>query len=218
MIPKSRRYRLQRAIKKLANLVAYYPLNEVEGSVATNYAPATLGTLNAIINSATLGQTGKVGRAYIFDGMDNSVSLTAFTALSVSAFTIGLLLQRVAMPIGTFVWPIKLYGSSGFYYAFGSLAIKTIINGTNHETAVSSLDTSAHFAFQTYDGSALIGYLDANAVYADPASGSMDMYANFLDIGHGDSYWDGPLQQVILVNRALLPAEVLRLAKLAGLA
>lgn len=67
--------RLKHYIAHLSGLVGYWPLWEGDGAVAVNHAPDNLRSLNGAITGATLGQAGKVGRAYSFDGINDDVSL-----------------------------------------------------------------------------------------------------------------------------------------------
>lgn len=82
----SRRYRLIRAIKKIPNLVVYYPMQEVEGTTCRNYAPKNRGALNGTIAGAiALGQPGRVGRCYKYDATNGEmVSITNTSALDIS--------------------------------------------------------------------------------------------------------------------------------------
>lgn len=72
--PLTRRQRFMRAIMRMKNLRAYYPTGEVEGTVARNYARATIGTLNGTIAGATLAQSAKYGLAYSLDGVNDKVT------------------------------------------------------------------------------------------------------------------------------------------------
>lgn len=93
-VPLSRRYRLQRAIKRLPGLIVYYPLNEIEGTITRNHAPATKGSNNGTISGATIGQPGKVGKAYSFDGVNDIVNLTNGNSIKgLTAFTIGAIIS-----------------------------------------------------------------------------------------------------------------------------
>lgn len=97
-LPLSNRYRLQRAIKRLPGLVAYYPLNEIEGSAARNYAPATRGALDGVTTGATVGQPGRAGRAYGLDGVNDDIRLGRIdqvfsSVLNSGAYGVGLLLK-----------------------------------------------------------------------------------------------------------------------------
>lgn len=82
----SRRSQLTRAIKRLPGLLAYYPLNEGTGTVAKNYAPATIRTLNGTISNALVGQSGNVGRSYYFDGVGDRVTVTGLVPSATFSF------------------------------------------------------------------------------------------------------------------------------------
>jgi hypothetical protein len=68
----SREKRLYDAILHLAP-AAYYPLNELNGTVALNHAPQTRYALSGAITGATIGQPGKAGKAYNFDASNDRV-------------------------------------------------------------------------------------------------------------------------------------------------
>ena len=84
--------RLSNYIKHLSGLVAYYPLDEVSGSTAYNKAPTTQGTFNGTITGATVGQAGKVGRAYSFDGTGDYIT-TGFSVKNQSLITFGAIIN-----------------------------------------------------------------------------------------------------------------------------
>src|SRR5581483_5711650 len=75
LLSNSRHLRLQRFMKSLPNLWAYYPTLEIEGGVIKNHAPGSKGTRNGTISGATPGITGKVGKALSFDGNNDLVTL-----------------------------------------------------------------------------------------------------------------------------------------------
>ena len=77
----SRRKRLERAIKRLPGLVAYYPLNETSGD-AKNYAPATKGSLDGSVTGATQGGVGQLGRACSFDGVNDNIDIGDIAAIN----------------------------------------------------------------------------------------------------------------------------------------
>lgn len=69
----SRRYRFKRAILRLPNLSAYYPMSEVSGTTAYDYSiNHNNGT---ITGTTTLAQPGPLGRCYDFDGTSSRISI-----------------------------------------------------------------------------------------------------------------------------------------------
>lgn len=80
--------RLSNYIKHLSGLIAYYPLDEVSGSTAYNKAPTTQGTFNGTITGATVGQAGKVGKAFSFDGSGDYVAASPTVITFSQSFSI----------------------------------------------------------------------------------------------------------------------------------
>jgi hypothetical protein len=79
LLVSSRRYRLMRSVQRVSGLVGYYPLNEISGIVAVNYAPKNKGSLNGVIaGSPVIGQPGVRGRNYNFDAVDDTIAVAAF--------------------------------------------------------------------------------------------------------------------------------------------
>lgn len=75
LLRSSKRYRFKRSIRRISNLLAYYPFDEVEGSTARNYAPANIGVNNGTITGSSIGQTGRLGRSFSFNGSTDKVVL-----------------------------------------------------------------------------------------------------------------------------------------------
>lgn len=66
------------------NLVAYYKLDETSGTTAYD----ALGNFNGTNNGATINQTGKIGKSYDFDGINDYISNTGiFGSLSSFSFS-----------------------------------------------------------------------------------------------------------------------------------
>lgn len=84
--------RLKQYITGLSGLVAYWPLWEGDGAVAVNHAPDNLRTLNGTITGATLGQAGKVGRAYSFDGVSDFLTLPV--TIPTTTLSVGFIYRR----------------------------------------------------------------------------------------------------------------------------
>jgi hypothetical protein len=59
-----------------SGLIGYWPFDEASGSVAKDYSG--MGNDGDILNGVSVGQSGRVGRAYDFDGVDDKVSLGFF--------------------------------------------------------------------------------------------------------------------------------------------
>ena len=83
--------RFKRYVTHLSGLVGYWPLWENDGAVASNHAPDNLRSLNGTANGATVGQAGLIGKAYDFDGTDDTVSMSANAAFNTVDFSIFML-------------------------------------------------------------------------------------------------------------------------------
>lgn len=86
----TKRTRLKDVIKKMPNLIVYFPLNELSGN-AINNAPANINSLNGTVTGTTQGAASGMGRAYSFNGTNNDVTIGTIGTLD--NFTIGFLLK-----------------------------------------------------------------------------------------------------------------------------
>lgn len=227
----SRSQRLSNYIKHLPNLVAYYPLNETDGSTAYNKAPATLGTLNGSVTGATIGQQGKVGKAYSFDGVGDYIEIADNPIIRFNAtdFTVLAFTKRngdqpnsptaiVDKETGVAAWgfwmdanaPSKLW-----YWTSGSSNRKSTIAVSNNtwnlvgltvQYAASNNDTVSFYINGTAD--TITGVQN---VASHTAVCNIGMFRN-----HSGAPLKAWLQHVMMFNRALSAAEILKLAQLAG--
>lgn len=226
----TKRLRLMRAIKKIPGLVAYYPLNEVEGSVARNYARANLGSLNGTTTGATVAQPGKVGRAYSFDGVNDLIKVDYNSAFDItSAITIFGIANSDTL--GT--WDRILdKGDGDVIYELtkdndNKMKMRVWIGGVE-KNALSNSAISAdtwYFFAGTYDGSEVAVYQNGvKQTDTTAATGNIDTNTDDLYIGvstpgtNFDEAWSGLIQHVAVFNVALTSSEHLKLAKIAGLA
>jgi len=63
------------------NLIAYYKLDETSGTTAVD----SVGSYNGTNNGATINQTGKIGKAYSFEGVNDYISTTLTIPAATSA-------------------------------------------------------------------------------------------------------------------------------------
>ena len=100
-----------RYIQKLPNLALYLPMIDPQGSTARNYAPATKGSFNGAVTGATIGQAGKVGRSYSYDGSGDYITITHGTAINVGAsatnWAVGIMFKSTTKALQTLTqkWP-----------------------------------------------------------------------------------------------------------------
>ena len=229
-LPLSNRYRLQRAIMRLPGLVAYYPLNEAEGSVARNYAPATRGSLDGTITGATVGQPGKAGRAYSFDGVNDVVNTNNdYDFSGTKNFTI-FLVMRYLTQVNSFprivsksrTIPTPDYVRFLVFSSTNTLDAGRTINNVGKSASVVLTPNTDYFCALTYNGTNSRLYLNG----ATPTVGPSDTeaFSSFAsniaicaEVG-GNSPFTGLAQHFALFDRALTDTECLKLAQIAGLA
>lgn len=238
-VPKSNRYRLQRAIIRLPGLVAYYPLNETTGSVAKNYAPANKNSLNGSITETTLGQPGKVGRAYSFDGVNDEVDLGNSSSLEIGtgSASFGTLCFLENATTSKFPFASRTGFNSGGYDILvntgvaGRVAIRIGAGDINSGTYDTTVNTW-HFIVGVVNRSTdlLILYVDGvqcstKDIANIPAVVDGAPEAEFVqntqnpNIGkRGATFFNQKAQHVFFVNRGLTSNEILNIARIAGLA
>lgn len=223
------RYRLQRTIRKIPNLLAYFPINEIEGTTIRNYAPGNLGNLSGTSTAVTVGSGGKQGRAGSFNGttskITHSVLTTAIRNVSIGCFYKSTDITQTRQPI--------ISNGNG---AGGGMGYALVLSGNsttdgsmyllNHNAAWVSLgykttDNNWHCIVLTIDGS------DNTLVYSDGAlrftggNASLGIPATNSYIGTDNSanaFLKGAAQHAFVVSRALTAQEILKIARIGGVA
>lgn len=224
----SRARRLSHYIKHLPGLQAYYPLNETSGTKAYNRAPATQGTLNGTITGATVGQPGKAGKAYSFDGNDDDI---AFTGLNPSAgsFSLGMLFKRNGnQDAGDRLFDQMDSGpTNGFNLGFTDATSFnfSIRNVTTDVVAINSgalTDLTWYFIVATYQQNSAKLFINGWQVGVTDTTCTMTAASATPKIGRraGQVINDlnGSVQHAFYCNQVITPTQILKLAQLAGLA
>lgn len=230
LLSPQRQRRLSNYIKHLSGLIAYYPLNETDGVTAYNRAPATLGTLNGTTTGATIGQAGKVGKAYSFDGVNDEVNISASPTTVNNNFS-ALALVKPTMPQATGLIFFNGDDSAGGWgFGVGDTADASGSKLIGLYGGVAWLDSSVtltdgvwtYIGFVRRSGSL---YFYKDGVEIDPSiTSTPNTVTNRADIGV--QYSGGSrqreaqaiIQHLGVWNRALSATEVLKIARLAGLA
>jgi hypothetical protein len=218
--------RLSQYIKRLPGLVAYYPLNENEGAVAYNQAPATKGTLNGTIPGATLKQDGKVGKAYSFDGVDDEIAIGNFGIFDGSKeFSLIAMFNPDVLDKKQRI--ICLQGEATVIFTFADGPANEIFSircnqlGTSWHTPVeSSVNVVENWVIGIITYSPVSGWKlykqgileDSNA---EVSAIIADNHAKSL-IASDSGAFDGKMQHISIVNKTLTPAQILKMAKIAG--
>lgn len=231
LLRSSKRYRLMRFIKKIPNLVSYYPQNEVEGIICRNYAPANSGSLNGTISGGvTLSAVGsRIGRCYTFNGTDGQIDLgtSALMAFATSDFTFGTICflknsTTVKMPIAT-----RSGINDGYEIRINdSVAGRCVINvdgsgsgaasGGNFNTTVDTF----HFLAGVVNRTTATVRTFGDGLFRGSSSissiGNITNSQNPFLAKRGVTFFDERSQHSFIVARALSETELARLSHLAG--
>lgn len=216
----SNRYRFKRAIKRLPDLVAYWPMDELNASTLRNEAPATKGSLDGTINGVTPGVATGFGRGFSFGG-DDYISIADNDLIEgLDAATVFYMVKR-----GTVSAFEKLFFKNGVFdmginnsgQAFGEFngVGNPEIWGTNEID-----DDELHFLALSYDGSQIIAYVDGVAIETlGSLSGSLGTSTGPLEIGrhanNQNEYYNGLLQHAGIMSRAIEQSELDELLRIA---
>lgn len=214
---------LQGFISRIPSLVAYWPLNDVSGTVARNYAPQTINTLNGTIDGCAVNQPGQTGLSYYFDGTNDKVTIADNDALEgLSAVTVLFFLTSPdTTAYGKIFYKTDVYdiGINDVGEIFCNLA--GVHNfGTLGSNPVIDDNVWRMFAI-TYDGATAKAYFNGTVVESQGGlSGSLATSVNSLILGNneGTEWHIGNMQHVALFNQALTQTQITRLTQIARLA
>lgn len=221
-----RALRLARFIKR-SGAIAYYPLNEGDGTTAYNNALSTRGTLNGARTGTTLKTQGLLGRASLFNGAGDEIVVTDNNSLD---FTTGMSAVVIANLTSLNPYPsffTKLSGNDGYeafadrdFTVFGFKIGNGVATVTVTSTTLLSFDTTYMIGF-SYDKTALRIFL--NGVQDNTANETNNITANTTDLGIGgvgadftDGNNKGWMQHMAFWNTALTAAQFLKMARIAG--
>ncbi|HHW77384.1 MAG TPA: PKD domain-containing protein, partial [Xanthomonadaceae bacterium] len=197
----------------ISGLVAAYSFGETSG--ATVVDASGKGNHGTISGAARTG-SGKFGNALSFDGVNDWVTINDSASLDL---TTGMTLAAWVYPTGApSVWGTIAMKETPEDAAYGLFS-----DGTNDlptaymvdkppvtGSTVLPVNTWTHLA-TTYNGSALVLYLNGNEVRRSTASGAITVSSGRLMLG-GNSVWGdyfkGRIDEVRLYNRALSATEI----------
>lgn len=214
----TRRKRLDRVIKKLPGLIAYWPLNDTSGTTVLNHSPSNLRSLNGTISNATLNTSGRLGKAYSFNGTDAKVTITDSASLRGMANVSLLFLLKVPTTSAF----RKILKSEAFDVGVNNngevftelVGVTNGNSGTWDNQPVDGIDDNTwRLVILTYDGSRILCYLN-NTIVETTASttGSLNNNASSLTIGNSGTEWySGLMQHIAVFNRALSSTEIAKL-------
>ena len=229
-----RNIRLQTYTKRLNNLFAYYPTQEVAGSSCKNYAPETRLTFNGTTTGATIRQLGIAGLAYDFDGTNDKVIAADLSVKmdGVVDFTLMFLANNADAD--------ALYGLCGFRPGAGvgedarDSAYVVALNNGNTEfrfrdkngvavtvnVSTPSLD-NWHSYFLIKSGTTITAYIDSAT--NNGSNGALSTFSSNNDIdfgigidGESTHFNDGLVQHVALLSRAISSDERIKWQQITG--
>jgi PKD repeat protein len=201
-----------------SSLVAAYNFEEASGSVVVD---ASGKGNHGTISGAKRTSSGKYGKALVFDGVDDWVTINDSASLDLNT---GMTLEAWVYPTATMSgWRtviLKEDSGSGVYYLYANSGtnqpagiVETSDNGEQMTSGRTPLSVNkwTHLAV-TYNGQYQRLYVNGVEVAAQPQTGAIVNYSNgVLRIG-GTSIWNeffkGRIDEIRIYNRALSASEV----------
>lgn len=205
-------------------LVAWY---KMDGSGTSMTATDSTGNGNdATLNNFTLDGTtngwvpGKIGKALQFNGSNNYISVPAIISFNnASQFTVSGWLKKPDTNIGFIVTVFdgRDITSKVQILGLGSHLDTVLGDGTQTHNAyggtASPFDGTWHHFAVTYDGTAVMNYIDGKSDSSTAATFTSPATNAPLVIGMrgGGAFWNGLLDDIRAYGRALTAAEVQQL-------
>jgi hypothetical protein len=208
-------------------LVSYWKLDESSGTTVTD----ATGTNSGTVNGPTIGQTGKLGTAYSFDGVNDYVSIPNSTSLNIQSNLITLS-AWVKVPTATdcqmiiskictvgshvnpyFQYNLQLLRDGSYFFPRFWLTIGGSYSFTANETYNLSLNVWHHIV-GTYNGSTMILYVDGVQISSLSKTGNITGYTAPVYLGINGALGEpnnGLIDEVGIWSRALSSTEVSQL-------
>ena len=232
----SKRKRFEYAVKRVQGLVGYYLLNEVEGTTARNSAPANKGSFDGVIaGSPTIGSTGRLGRAYVFDGVNDTIAVAGFPVNSHNVKSFFCLTNGAAANTNMTGFGTATTSRTGLsFQTTGLLRLELPSNVANSTIRITSptnslplntwgavgysmLEIDPAVARVVDDGDIYInGVVQTKASVLVGAASGAQTQMNLGSYAAGNGFLNGRLQHPAYFNRILAASEFLRLAHKAG--
>lgn len=221
------------AIKHLPGLVAYYPLNETQGTISANYAPTAQGAAQGQNTNIIMSQPGTIGRSDNFQGSTalGQVNLGTTSAMNLPG----------TLTMFSFIYPtagtdathtdiisnrFNFSGTSGYLLKIGTVGVgTTVLRGYMGNVSHISLGTIKQSSWQ-YVGANIYGTsldfyingaLDTTANYAITVTNNNN---NLSFIGNeslgGGFTFTGNLQHAAYLNGTLTPNQWRKIGHLGG--
>jgi hypothetical protein len=196
-------------------LVAAYGFEETSG---TGVVDASLNRLAGTISGAARTLNGRYGRAIVFDGIDDWITIADAPALDLATMTIEAWVRPATLTgwrsvllkedAGTLSY--ALYANDNAPHPAATIRVNADVSAMG--AAALPLDTWSHVA-ATFDGAELRFFVNGVLVDSRAAAGTLEPTDGALRIG-GNAVWgeyfDGVIDEVRIYNRALAPADIVR--------
>jgi hypothetical protein len=196
-------------------LVAAYGFEEASG---TDVVDASPNRLAGAISGAARTPNGRYGRAIVFDGIDDVITIADSPALDLTTMTIEAWVKPATLTgwrsvllkedVGTLSY--ALYANDNAPHPAATIRVNGDVSAIG--AAALPLGTWSHVA-ATFDGAELRFFVNGELVDARPAAGTLEPTDGALRIG-GNTVWgeyfDGVIDEVRIYNRALAPADIAR--------
>ena len=193
-------------------LVGYWALDDGAGAVASDGSAS--GYQGTVFGGAAWGP-GRVGGGLTFDGIDDSVQVSAATALDgPSAFTLAAWIHHPAASGWHSIVDKRDSGADGYdLYINGTSRLFFRVNQRTLNGSTVVADGSWHHVLAVYDGSAMRLYVDGAADGSPLTVGALtlDTAASLLlgeNYALGNSFFAGTLDEVRAYDRALSEDEI----------
>ena len=196
-------------------LVAAYGFEEASGTAVVDASPNRLaGTISGAVRTAN----GRHGRAVLFDGIDDWITIADAPALDLATMTIEAWVKPTTLSgwrsvlmkedVGTLSY--ALYAHDNDPHPAATIRVDGDVSAVG--TSALPLGAWTHVA-ATFDGAQLQFFVNGALVDTRPAAGALEPTAGALRIG-GNAVWgeyfDGVIDEVRIYNRALAPADIVR--------
>jgi Concanavalin A-like lectin/glucanases superfamily/Fibronectin type III domain len=199
-----------------AGLVAAYKFDEGSGTTVTD--ASGLGN-HGTISGATRTTSGRYGRALVFDGVNDWVTIPDASSLDLTTgMTLEAWVYPTTTPTGWRAVLVKEGSNSAPYYLYansdaGPPAAGGLIGGAYHDVYGGTrlvANTWAHLA-ATYDGTTERLYVNGVQVASRAQTGAIGTSTGALRLG-GNSVWGeyfkGRIDEVRVYNRGLTAGEI----------
>lgn len=210
------REKFVRAIKKLPNLINYYPLNEVEGTTCRNYAMGTRGSNNGTNTGITTGKAGRLGRCYDASGVGTYITIDR--QLFSGNFAFGCLIKNDSTSTNFFFGDTITDIKTGF---FGNkYFVRLLSEGSADNTVTASTTGQWIFVVLTRNSDNKVDlYVNgtANRLFSNVAQ-SGDTAISFIGKSNVGQNYGGDIQHVFVMAEYLTANQATELARLAGVA